>query len=75
LIKELVDFLKIVDCEVHFSLKNKTLNIHLQKLKDGQIKILNYQMTEAFIEQMRTPEMLLGEIKHKWETEDEYYTN
>ena len=74
MLKQIVDFLKEADCGVKFSLEDGMLNIHLEKLIDGEVKVSDIQITEDFINTAYNPDFMLGRLLYKWESEDEFYT-
>lgn len=73
MLKQIIDFLKEADCGVSFSLEDGILTIHLKRLQDGKIKVLDQGITEELIWGAYAPDFILGRILYQWENEDEYY--
>ena len=72
MLKEIIDFIKESKSEVSFSLNDKILNIKLQRLENGGIKVLNHAITEIMINQMKNEHNMLDKIVLKWNNENEH---
>ena len=74
MLKEVIDFIKESKSEISFSLNDKILNIKLQRLENGGIKVLNHGITEIMVNQMKNEHNMLNEILCDWNNGNEFYT-